>query len=390
MQPNLLFLTLKVFCITGGIEKVSRVAGKAFADLGREGAYPVSVYSAYDEDKDLDPKYFSPSAFKGFGGNRARFALRSIQRGRQASVVVLSHINLLSVGYAIKKLSPRTRLVLFAHGIEVWQPLPEWKKRLLQACDLILPVSQYTKDQMVLLHGLNESRFRIVNNCLDPFLPPPAGEGKNKALLQRYGLQANHKVLLTLTRLSFKERYKGYDEVLMALKTLKKKDPLLRYLIVGKADADEKARLERLITQQGLEEEVILAGFVADEELKAHFDLADVYVMPSRKEGFGIVFIEAMYYGLPVIAGNLDGSVDALANGELGILIHPDRPAEVVNAISQMLNQNDRYRPNPAAVSQRFGFAGYKEKLRLALRSLHPPSMLPEEIDYAGQLVKNQ
>lgn len=367
MKSNLLFLTLKVFSATGGIEKVSRLAGKAFFDLCAESGSPVSIYSAYDNTTDLDGKYFPGTAFKGFCGNRTGFVFESIQRGGKASVVVLSHINLISVGYAIKQLHPKTRLVLLAHGIEVWHPLPGWKRKMLKACDLVLPVSRFTKEKMMSLHGLDPERLQVINNCLDPFLPTVSGDGKSNGLLERYGLTAENKILLTLTRLSFKERYKGYDEVLMAVKALKKTEPLLRYLIVGKYDAEEKARLDRLIDQQGLKDEVILVGFVPDDELAAHFGLADVYAMPSRKEGFGIVFIEALYYGKPVIAGNIDGSVDALANGELGLLVNPDRPAEIKEAIRKILANRDRYLPNAGAVRSRFGFAVYKESLREAI-----------------------
>jgi glycosyltransferase involved in cell wall biosynthesis len=149
----------------------------------------------------------------------------------------------------------------------------------------------------------------------------------------------------------------------MAIKVLKRRLPNLRYLVVGQYDPLEKARLDRLIRQQELEAEVVFAGFVPDEDLAAHFGLADVYAMPSRKEGFGIVFIEAMFYGLPVIAGNIDGSVDALADGELGFLVDPDRPDEIMAAIERALEKGRNNRAVTAEVIQRFGFNAYKQKL---------------------------
>lgn len=387
MKHNLLFLTLKVFSVTGGIEKVSRIAGKALHELCGDRGFSIDIYSAYDKDSDIDEKYFPASCFRGFRGRRDRFVFQSLRRGRTATVVMLSHINLLSVGYAIKKFSPGTRLVLLAHGIEVWQTLPAWKRRMLQACDLVLPVSHFTKAKMRSLHGLKEDSMRVINNCLDPFLPPLSCTQKCEGLLKRYGLTAENKVVLTLTRLSSKERYKGYDEVLMAVKALKSEMPAIKYLIVGKCDAEEKARLDRLIVQQGLQDQVILAGFVPDEELADHFNLADVYAMPSRKEGFGIVFIEALFYGKPVIAGNVDGSVDALSNGELGILINPDSSREIVEAIRRLLSST-AFLPNAAEVAGRFGYPVYKEALRQAMRSLFPPEQLPKEKEAAKQVLK--
>src|SRR6185437_13841430 len=85
----------------------------------------------------------------------------------------------------------------------------------------------------------------------------------------------------------------------------------LKYLLIGKYDDREKARLDVLIKKYGLQQQVVFTGFVPDEALADHFNLSDIYIMPSEKEGFGIVFIEAMYHNKPVIAGNRDGSVDA-------------------------------------------------------------------------------
>lgn len=366
MKPNLLFLTLKVFSATGGIEKVSRLAGKAFFEHCENSDFNLTIYSAYDGSGDIERKYFPEKVFKGFGGQRIGFVLQSLLRGRRASVVIMSHINLLPVGYAIKIFSPSTRLVLFAHGIEVWPVLPAWQRHLLKACDLILAVSWFTRNRMLHQHNLSPQKLQVVNNCIDPFLPPPQEE-KSPGLLQRYGLRVEDKVLLTLTRLSSREGYKGYDEVLMAVKSLKENYPGLRYLVAGKYDSDEKGRLDRLIQQQGLEQSVVFAGFVPEEELAAHFALADIFIMPSRKEGFGIAFIEALHYGKPVIAGNKDGSVDALAGGQLGWLVNPSRPEEIKGAITEILRLGADAAPDGDEVQSRFAYPVYREKLWAAL-----------------------
>ncbi|WP_121357012.1 glycosyltransferase family 4 protein [Flavisolibacter nicotianae] len=388
MPPRVLFLALKVFSATGGIEKVSRLAGKALWELCGQGSR-FSLHAVYDNDSQVMEKYFPGTVFRGFGGNRVRFTVGSIRAGRGADWVVLSHINLLSVGYAIKMVSPKTKLALIAHGIEVWQALPAWKLAMLRACDLVLPVSRFTRDKMREIYGLDENKLVVVNNCLDPFLPEPVRGEKSARLLQKYGLQQGARIVLTVNRLSYNERYKGYDEVMMAIKTLKREEPLIRYLIVGKYDAMEKARLDRLIRQQGLQNEVVFAGFVPDEDLAEHFNLADVYAMPSRKEGFGIVFIEALYYGLPVIAGNIDGSVDALADGELGYLVDPDWPTEILAALKKILQSKTNPASRQGEVMARFGFDVYKnvlaqlmgfatEKINAAERKDQPCSQLEE------------
>jgi glycosyltransferase involved in cell wall biosynthesis len=369
MKPNLLFLTLNVFSATGGIEKVAKVAGKALSQICEKENIGFALHSAYDNTADCNQDYVPAHFFRGFGGRRVSFVWQSLRKGRRASVILLSHSNLLPVGYVIKRLFPRTKLLLLAHGIEVWSRLPAWRRQMLKCCDHILPVSQFTRNTMLQVHGLDADRLTVVNNCLDPFLPRSQKE-KSVALLERYGFTADNKILLTLTRLSANERYKGYDEVLMAVKALKHEHPGLRYLVVGKADKAEKDRLRRFIRQQRLEKEVVLAGFVPDDELAAHFTLADVFIMPSRKEGFGIVFIEALSYGLPVIAGNRDGSVDALANGTLGTLVNPEDPAALRAAIQHVLNNKKEFVPNVAEVRKRFDFTVYKKALEQAIGTL--------------------
>jgi glycosyltransferase involved in cell wall biosynthesis len=324
----------------------------------------------YDHPQQVLEKYVPAAAFKGFRKAKTAFVLQSIKAGKGAALVVLSHVNLLSVGYAIKKLSPTTKVVLLAHGIEVWQPLLPWKRKMLQALDLVLPVSRFTSKKMKALFNLPDEKLAVVNNCLDPFLPAGEFGGKSPRLLQKFGLSPEHRIMLTLTRLSFKDRYKGYDDVLMVLKTLQKEDPLLKYMLVGGYTREEKARLERFIAQQGLTDHVIFAGFVPDEELAGYFSLADLYIMPSRKEGFGIVFIEALYYGLPVIAGNVDGSVDALAGGQLGTLLNPDAKEELLQAVRHHLRSGKNTVPSRTEVVQRFGFPVYKKALEDALLPL--------------------
>lgn len=363
-----LFLTLRVFSATGGIEKVNRIVGRSIYKIGLESGNKAKVYSMYDKPIRVDDKYFPKQIFRGFASDRFKFVKESIQQGVKSDIVILSHINLLSIGYSIKLLSPSTKLILITHGIEVWKTFSSFKRKMLEKCDLILPVSQYTKDTILGLNNFSADKLHVLNNCLDPFLPDPVTGPKSLELLNRYGLKKEDKILMTLTRLSSKEKYKGYDHVLVALKNLMNDYPGLRYLIVGKYDAIEKKRLDDVIAELGIQQFVVFAGFVPDEELAEHFNLADVYVMPSKKEGFGIVFIEAMYYGKPVIAGNKDGSVDALNQGKFGLLVDPDNVTEITAAIQKMLDDHESFVPSHEDVMQKFSYPEYKKKLKDILK----------------------
>jgi phosphatidyl-myo-inositol dimannoside synthase len=366
---NILFLTLKIFSSTGGIEKVCRIAGKALYETGCETGVKVKIYSMYDSNAESNDKYFPSAIFRGLRGNKEFFVIKSIQEGLKSKVIILSHINLLIIGYLIKLLSPKTKLVLIAHGIEVWKPFSYWKKKMLSHCDIILPVSLHTKNIMQGRNRLPDSKFIILNNCLDPYLPLGNVENKRR-LFDRYNLSQNDKIVITVTRVSSKEKYKGYDQVLEAIHRLIRQRPELKYLLIGKYDEIEKARLDSLVCNLNIKEQVRIIGFVEDNELADHFSLGSVFVMPSEKEGFGLVFIEAMYYGIPVIAGNKDGSADALRHGELGQLVNPSDIDQITSAITKALDQQNHYKAETEKVNKYFGYAIYKNNLQGILNSL--------------------
>jgi glycosyltransferase involved in cell wall biosynthesis len=136
---------------------------------------------------------------------------------------------------------------------------------------------------------------------------------------------------------------------------------------LGKYDSSEKRRLDSIISELGLGDVVIFTGFVAEEELAAHFSLGDIFIMPSDREGFGIVFIEAMFYGIPVVGGNIDGSVDALCNGELGLMVNPYNGKEIIATVKKIISNRSGHLPDPKKLEQHFDYKGYKEKLRAAV-----------------------
>lgn len=369
-SKKILLLTLRTFSLTGGIEKVSKVVGRALYELGEESGDLLTVYSMYDDSEDLDEKYLPQGSFTGFNIHRMKFTREAVLKGSQYDVVVLSHINLLPVGYLIKKLSPKTRLILIAHGIEVWKTFSGMRRQMLFKCDNILSVSRFTKEKICDLNHFPAEKIQVLNNCLDPFLEKPVEKEKDCGLLKKYDLNKEDIILMTLTRLSSREKYKGYDVVIKSLSGLRKTNPHLKYLIIGKYDDKEKERLDKLLEESGLSAYVIFTGFVPDKELAQHFNLADIYIMPSEKEGFGIVFIEAMYYHKPVIAGNKDGSVDALLNGRLGMLVNPQSQEEISKAIAEMIDNKDQRRPDNQLLMNHFSYPVYKEKWKGILESL--------------------
>lgn len=332
---NILFLTLRTFSSTGGIEKVGRGLAKALADFHQENEIDqYHVSSMYDDQPNT--QYITPVNFSGFKGNRISFALNTLVKSKSTNIIILSHINLLLFAWMIKKIFPQKRVIIMAHGIEIWGKIKQWKLSFLKEKCEVWAVSEFTRQQLI-AKEIPASQIKVLNNCLDPFFETNQNFEKPQYLLERYQLNANQPILFTLARLSSAEQYKGYDQVLMALKNIINSNPNFHYILAGKADELEKTRITAMIEANGLTKHVTLTDFLDETEVNDHYRLADIFLMPSKGEGFGISFIEAAAAGCHVIAGNKDGSTDALLNGDLGTLINPDNLTALTNAINHQL-----------------------------------------------------
>jgi len=337
MSKKVVLFSLQTFSTTGGIQKMTRTLAHSLYNLAIGNNWDFSLWSVYDSKKDLMPQYLPAENFVGFNLNRVSFIFKTIFQSQKPDVVILSHINLALVGLLLKVINPKCKVWLITHGIEVWRPLSGVKTRLLKHCDKVICVSNFTRQQMITRHQTDPNKCIVLNNAVDPFMKLPETFTKPPHLLKRYKIAEGTPVLFTLTRLASTEQYKGHDQVIKVIGRLKQKYPDIKYILSGKYDHNEEIRIKKLISDHKVEEQVILTGFIDENELSDHFLLADMFVLPSKKEGFGIVFIEALACGLPVICGNVDGSVDAICNGELGKAINPDDLAELENALTDFL-----------------------------------------------------
>ena len=169
--------------------------------------------------------------------------------------------------------------------------------------------------------------------------------------------------MLTVGRMDLRERYKGHDRIVAALPGLIAAGHDLIYAIVG--EGDDRGRLERLAREKGLEHRIRFLGPIAPDRLVAAYRMADLLVMPSTGEGFGIAFLEAMACGTPALGLSVGGAADALADGELGTTATEE---ELSAAIGRLLSarQADPLALS-AAVRARFGrdifVSGVKQSL---------------------------
>lgn len=269
-------------------------------------------------------------------------ALYAARRARP-ELVICGHINLLPVAF--------DHPLLVVHGIEAWKK----RRAALQRCRGIISVSALTRDRLVAWSGYDGPTYVLPNAVhLEQYGIRP----KRPDLIERYGLEGK-RVLLTVGRLESAERLKGFDEVLEVLKEL----PIdVVYVIAG--GGNDLQRLQEKVRTLGLRDRVIFTGLFDEAEKVDLYNLADVYVMPSRGEGFGFVFLEAMACGVPVIGSSADGGREALLNGELGQLVDPANPHELRAAILQALQHGQRVVPSGL---DHFSFEKFKERSRAIL-----------------------
>jgi phosphatidylinositol alpha-1,6-mannosyltransferase len=253
-------------------------------------------------------------------------ALSLLKKNGPFDVIFCGHIFMVPLAALLSKWSG-SRLWLQLHGVEAWCMPSSLQRWATEQADLVTAVSRYTRHKFLNWANLDTERVRVLPNTVQTRFQP---------LPKQLGLE-NKKILLTVGRLSSTERYKGHDRVIKVLPELLTKYSNLVYVIAG--DGDDRHRLEDLTKHYGVSSNVDFIGKVPDEELPELYRMADVFVMPSTGEGFGIVFLEAAASGMQVIGGNRDGSIDALADGKVGFAIDPDNRQELLFSIHKALTQ---------------------------------------------------
>lgn len=284
-------------------------------------------------------------------------------------VIFCSHINFAPCCYFLKKISNKNYLIL-TYGIEIWNLKENLKIKALKEAKIIAAISNFTKNKIIQKFPEFQNKIFMLPNPINgkEFNP----QKKSLKLLRKHGL-TDEKIILTIARLLKSESYKGYDKTIEALPKIIKEIPKSKYVLAGAGD--DAPRIKKLINDLNLDNYVIMPGFIPEEELMDYYNLADVFAMPSKGEGFGFVFLEALACGKPVIAGNKDGSVDAVLGGELGILIDPDNTNEIAESIIKILKKeapshllDSRYLRNK--VLKNYGFDKFKEKVKNLLYEL--------------------
>ncbi|MEH2014675.1 glycosyltransferase family 4 protein [Nostoc sp.] len=257
----------------------------------------------------------------------------TIRANPKFNLIVCGHLYMLPLAWLVK-LWTKAPIILEIYGIEAWKPHNSLVNYCLPAVDSVVSISQITLNRFQSWAKIPKVQQFLLPNAIA--LNQYGHDEKNSELISQYGLK-DKIVLMTLGRLDSYERYKGFDEVIELLPKLSEIIPNLSYLIVG--EGSDRERLKEKVRSLNLQAKVIFTGFISEAKKADYYRLADVYVMPSKGEGFGFVFLEAMACGIPVVGSKVDGSREAVRNGLLGILVNPDDPEEVKAGIIEALKR---------------------------------------------------
>jgi phosphatidyl-myo-inositol dimannoside synthase len=282
-------------------------------------------------------------------------------------LILCNHINFTPLALFYKKIF-NTPYGFIAYGIDVWH-LKDYSG--LTNSNFIVSLSQYTKNKILENNKNLKTNIFVINPAIDieKFKP----QDIKTEVLSKYKLPSNKKIILTICRLTKSEKYKGYDKVIQALPKILEKFPNIIYTLIG--DGDDVEDVKKIIEELNLKGKVYLLGAIKNDFIPEILNVADLFVMPSKGEGFGIVFIEALACSVPVIAGNKDASKEALLNGELGILVDPDNVDEIAEAIIKVLKgeaPKHLYDKNylRQKVIENFSFEVFKNRVKIFLESI--------------------
>ncbi len=231
-------------------------------------------------------------------------------------------------------------------------------KQNLNSADKIIAISNATKDYVLRL-GAKPSKVKVIYNGVDLARFRPI-TGKREEMRKKLGIPQNSIVVLTVRRLVYKN---GVDTLIDAANIAVKKNPRIVFLVVGKGPDMESVKLQ--VAQLGIEANFRLAGFVSDEDLPLYYNVADLFVLPSKSgEGLPLVALEAMACGLPVIATDVGGIREILMK-DYGKLVAPNQPELLAKAVLDFatVDFSSRRVELRAMVEKRFSWDANVERL---------------------------
>jgi phosphatidylinositol alpha-1,6-mannosyltransferase len=250
---------------------------------------------------------------------------------------VVAHPHLSPVGWLAQMVSGAPYAV-WCHGIEVWGPLDRATRFGLRKADRVFAPSAFTARQVERYAGLTYGSVVVLPHCVPSGFRPGGGGAADARVEYR---------VLTVARLAPDHAYKGVDTLIEVWPRVRQAVPTATLVVVG--DGPDRGRLERRVEERGIAEAVTFTGGLSDERLKDTYATASLFAMPARHrtgsdaegEGFGLVYVEAGAYGVPVVAGRGGGADEAVQHGVNGLVVDPTDREAIASAIVQVLTDTE-------------------------------------------------
>lgn len=362
----------------GGVQRTGRHVAAVMTEFARSCGLECRILSLNDK-AELGRLNVTGREFGFTGSERAKgsflsaalkTARRAAGKGKKApKLVVAGHPNLAPVVRAMRLLTPGLKSIICTHGVEVWQPLPTVRRSALRKTDVVLAPSKYTAQHVAADQGVDAARVRVLPWALDPQFEVLARNAANSTVPTKF---PQGQVVLTVGRWLANERYKGMDTLITALPRLLPRWPELQLVAVG--DGNDRAWLEDLAEETGVDRHVHFLSGLSYEEVAACYSHCHIFALPSRGEGFGLVYLEAMACGKPVIGGAHGGAPEVIEDGKTGYLVAHGDAAQLATALETLLDdaalRAEMGRRGKQRVENEFRFSVFAKSFRKILREL--------------------
>lgn len=337
--------------LLGGIEASAIPAWQAaeqFATARGMGAHLLCYGHAPENVHEFRSAVFAPSQTAAF-----RAAVTS---PATPTVVLVWHLGLLKLLPPLLRFRPK--VLLYLHGIEAWRPLDPLTRFLFHSVDTFLSNSHYTWERFLQHQPALAKRKHIV-------VPLGLGEPVSETI----PVPAAPPQMLMLSRLSASEDYKGHREMIAAWSQVRQQVPAARLVIAGAGDL--RPALENLVSQHALADAVHFTGRVTEAEKQQLLRDSCVLGMPSRNEGFGLVYLESMRLGRPCLVSTEDAGREVVNPPEAGLAADISDPAALAQACVRLLTPGVEWDTWSMAAKRRyeqqFTAAQFQARLRTAL-----------------------
>lgn len=221
-----------------------------------------------------------------------------------------------------------------------------------QKADRVVTISSYVQNLLKQKYNLEAE---VVYHGINMAMSHCDASSSRDFILAKYGIPDDYKLFL------YVGRFHGYKDLETAIKAfsivLKEKRFKIKFLVVGKGEMERSIKQE--VLRNKVEDHVLLLGDIENGELEKHYAGSDVFVFPSIGEGFGLVFLEAMICGLPIIASSEGSSPEVV--GDAGLIFTAKDPNNLASKIITLLDNQSLYNDIKANCKKRASLFTWEE-----------------------------